>query len=43
MYPEGISDGGTTLPAKTCRHEGLWFGRAADGSWSIPLTPQARG
>jgi hypothetical protein len=43
MYPEGISADGALYPAKTCRTEGLWFGRATDGSWSIPITPQSRG
>ena len=43
MYPEGASDGGATHPVKTCRTEGLWFGRDEDGSWSIPLTPISRG
>jgi hypothetical protein len=43
MYPEGTSADGTTQLAKTCRTEGLWFGRDNDGSWSIPLTPTSRG
>jgi hypothetical protein len=43
MYPEGTSADGTTYQVKTCRVEGLWFGRADDGSWSIPLTPKPRG
>ena len=42
MYQEGTAADGTLHPAKTCRTEGLWFGRATDGSWSIPLTPVAR-
>jgi hypothetical protein len=43
MYPEGTSADGATHQAKTCRAEGLWFGRATDGAWSIPLTPVSRG
>jgi hypothetical protein len=43
MYPEGTAADGTVLGAKTCRTEGLWFGRDTDGSWSIALTPLARG
>jgi hypothetical protein len=43
MYPEGTAADGTVHPAKTCRTEGLWFGRDTDGSWSIPLTPLSRG
>jgi len=42
MYPEGTSEDGTTHRAKTCRVEGLWFARAADVSWSIPLSPVGR-
>jgi hypothetical protein len=42
MYPEGISADGTTYPAKTCRAEGLWFGRNTDGCWSVPLSPVSR-
>ena len=43
MYPEGASVDGAVHGAKTCRAEGLWFGRDADGSWSISLTPISRG
>jgi len=42
MYPEGTAADGAAHPAKTCRAEGLWFGRDTDGSWSIPLTPRTR-
>jgi hypothetical protein len=43
MYREGTSPDGVVHQAKTCRLEGLWFGRDADGSWSIPLTPMSSG
>ncbi len=43
MYPEGTAADGATYAAKTCRSEGLWFGRYDDGSWSVPLTPVSRG
>jgi hypothetical protein len=39
MYPQGTSADGAIHVAKTCRMEGLWFGKAPDGSWTIPLTP----
>jgi len=42
MYPTGIAPDGTSHPAKTCRGEGLWFGKDQDGAWSIPLTPVNR-
>ncbi len=42
MYPQGEAGDGTVLAAKACRMEGLWFGKAPDGSWTVPLTPLAR-
>ena len=42
MYPQGTAADGTIHAAKTCRMEGLWFGKAPDGSWTIPLTPVNR-
>jgi hypothetical protein len=42
MYPRGISSDATTHLAKSCRVEGLWFGKDTDGAWSIALTPQSR-
>ncbi len=43
MYPEGTAADGTVHAAKTCRVEGLWFGKDTDGSWSIEVTPLSRG
>ena len=42
MYPQGTSADGAVHAAKACRMQGLWFAKAPDGSWTIPLTPATR-
>jgi hypothetical protein len=41
-YPRGTSADGTFYQAKSCSKQRLWFGRAPDGTWSIPLRPLHR-
>jgi hypothetical protein len=39
VYPRGTSAEGVYYVAKACRNQGLWFGKAPDGSWTVPLRP----
>jgi hypothetical protein len=42
-YPRGTSADGVFYQAKSCRSQRLWFGKATDGTWTVPLTPLAAG
>jgi hypothetical protein len=38
LLPHGEDAEGAVYMARFCRTEGLMFGRAVDGSWSVPVT-----
>ncbi len=39
IYPHGSDTDGVVYMARVCRNEGMWFGRAVDGSWSVSVLP----
>jgi hypothetical protein len=39
MKPQGTDAAGVLYEAKFCSREALLFGRACDGSWTVPLRP----
>jgi hypothetical protein len=39
VYPHGADADGVVYMARFCRTQALMFGRAPDGSWTIPVTP----
>jgi hypothetical protein len=43
MNPQGTDAAGVIYQAKFCGDQGLLFGQAADGSWTVPLRPLAHG
>jgi len=43
MNPQGTDAAGVIYQAKFCGDQGLLFGKASDGSWTVPLTPLAHG
>jgi hypothetical protein len=38
-YPHGFDSEGAVYLARICPRQALFFGRAIDGSWSVPVTP----
>jgi hypothetical protein len=38
LLPHGEDADGAVYMARFCRTEGLMFGRAVDGTWSVPVT-----
>jgi hypothetical protein len=38
LLPHGEDLDGVVYMARFCRDEGMMFGRATDGSWSVPVT-----
>jgi hypothetical protein len=38
LLPHGEDLNGVVYMARFCRDEGMMFGRATDGSWSVPVT-----
>jgi hypothetical protein len=38
LLPHGEDVDGIVYLARFCQDEGLMFGRAVDGSWSVPVT-----
>jgi hypothetical protein len=39
LLPHGADSDGVVYLARMCRNQKIFFGRSADGSWSIPVTP----
>jgi hypothetical protein len=39
LLPHGADADGVVYMARVCKSQELFFGRSADGSWSIPVTP----
>ena len=39
LYPHGRDSGGAIRKARICPKQGISFGLASDGSWSIPVAP----
>ena len=39
LYPHGSDSGGAIRKARICNKQGLSFGQASDGSWSISVAP----
>jgi hypothetical protein len=38
LLPRGEGADGAVYMARFCRSEGLMFGRAMDGTWTVPVT-----
>ena len=39
IHPHGADADGVVYMARICRNQALMFGRAVDGSWSVPVVP----